>query len=424
MQKNIVKNYLLASLFTGIMMGLIFPFFSMIFINSFKSSEHFIIFIVACICAGLAVGGITFFIGKYILLNFMKKIAEGLKGIKENDLTIMLEDNYTCEFGLINKNYNSFVIHLSNSIYEIMNYSSGLLESSKKLNENMNNIESNSYQQNKDKEKLINDFNQIKEMKELVFKNIDSQNTVIQNMNNSVVELSQTISQISNNSEKAKELSNIAYSVSENSSKVLEKSFMSISFVEKDAKLMNDKLNVLFKISEQTKLLALNASIEAARAGEAGRGFSVVAEEVSKLAATSQQFTEEIFSLNAEMQKNVDLSIKSSTENKEQINSLKNLVDKSNFEIGNIAQAVKEQLVALQAIEDTSEKLIESSNQIKEVTMDEIDILMKASNLLEEMSNLLHRTHINTEDTSIISRDLASVATKIHEMLEKFKLKN
>ena len=56
MKKNIIKMYLFASMVTGTIMGIIFPYFSFLFVKEFKSQEHLNFFIVACIVAGLIVG--------------------------------------------------------------------------------------------------------------------------------------------------------------------------------------------------------------------------------------------------------------------------------------------------------------------------------------------------------------------------------
>lgn len=64
--------------------------------------------------------------------------------------------------------------------------------------------------------------------------------------------------------------------------------------LEEGGRAVQDNIEEIASISDQVKLLALNARIEAARAGAAGAGFSVVAEEVSKLADRSERVTKEI----------------------------------------------------------------------------------------------------------------------------------
>jgi len=72
--------------------------------------------------------------------------------------------------------------------------------------------------------------------------------------------------------------------------------------LEEKTRHVNQITALITSVAHRTNLLSLNASIEAARAGEAGRGFSVVAEEIRKLAESAGESAEEIAQLIAEIQ--------------------------------------------------------------------------------------------------------------------------
>lgn len=81
--------------------------------------------------------------------------------------------------------------------------------------------------------------------------------------------------------------------------------------VNDEADKISSMVAVIKQVADQTNLLALNASIEAARAGEAGRGFSVVADEIKKLADNTKLQVEQIQSLVGSLSKEVLISTNS-----------------------------------------------------------------------------------------------------------------
>ncbi|MGM7634367.1 methyl-accepting chemotaxis protein [Bacillus sp. Hm123] len=110
--------------------------------------------------------------------------------------------------------------------------------------------------------------------------------------------------------EVAASVNNLADRVSNIVSKVTE--------VEEGAKEIGNISAAVRGISEQSNMLGLNAAIEAARAGEAGRGFSVVADEIRKLASSSKENVGQVDAITAKMQSMiVDL-----TESFDQINEI------------------------------------------------------------------------------------------------------
>lgn len=98
---------------------------------------------------------------------------------------------------------------------------------------------------------------------------------------------------IASNTDHAQQTEQVAREANANMKDVAERSVK----VYNANREISEKIGIINDIAYQTNILALNASVEAARAGDAGRGFSVVAAEVKKLAENSREASEQIVAL-------------------------------------------------------------------------------------------------------------------------------
>ena len=108
MKKSVIRRYLFLSMLAGIMMGLIFPPFASLF-TQYKSPGAALWFILSCVAAGIAVGGLSFLIGRMTLIASIRQLHDRFQDVHAGDLTGRMTLESNDELGRMADDFNGFM---------------------------------------------------------------------------------------------------------------------------------------------------------------------------------------------------------------------------------------------------------------------------------------------------------------------------
>ncbi len=161
-------------------------------------------------------------------------------------------------------------------------------------------------------------------------------------------------------------------------------------------------------ITEQTNVLALNAAIQAASAGEAGRGFSVVAEEVQRLAERSAEATKQISALVKAIQTDTQDAVAAMERSTQGVVEGAKLSDNAG--------------TALVQIDSVSRRLAELIQEISSSAAREADSANVVAGNIQHIFAVTEQTGEGTRSTVQQVRDLSRVAEELRQSVSRFKI--
>ena len=174
------------------------------------------------------------------------------------------------------------------------------------------------------------------------------------------------------------------------------------------SQLIGEIVELIGDITEQTNVLALNAAIQAAAAGDAGRGFSVVAEEVQRLAERSTGATKQISAIVRTIQADTHDAAAAMERSIQGVVANTKLSDNAGqalVEIGNVSRQLAD---LIQSISHTTEAQVNATERVA-----------------KNMNDILHitrQTSDGTQRTAASVTQLAELAQELRNSVSGFKL--
>lgn len=376
---------------------------------------------------GIAVVGIVIFV--IISLLIAKAIVKPIKQIQrlmaevEHGKLTTGEYQADDELGQLFKSYNSMIKAIEDIIWSTQEASENVVSSSEQLTA--------SAQQNT-------------QASEHIASTIQELAAGSMNQLNNIEETASTLNTMITNFEKIANNANVISDNAKESANMSGQGKKSIEEVTKQMKIINDNVIGLGKtiknlsqslseigtinkaitdIAGQTNLLSLNAAIEAARAGVHGEGFSVVAEEVRKLAEQSSQSAEQITRLIETIQSDTNETVESMDSTKQVVDLGTSVVHDAGQIFEKIEHAISEIVNQFSHISEDINSLSSGAAKVQQSVEGIKSVAEQAADRTQNVSAATEEQLASMEEIETSSENLAKISEDLQHLVNKFDSK-